>query len=166
MNKLILAIFLLGLSFIMSASALASGCLGGEWYQVSKNVIGQRSIQPIRGNSGMSAQVFRHYAKISYSGVQFSDEAGHGKEIEFISPVFDPDEIHVPDVFRRLEALPLKFDVDVVETVETNPYYDDCADIPENTRRSKITFEFSVKAPNGKIIQFVAVGEIRDTSPE
>jgi hypothetical protein len=166
MGKRVLGIFLLGLSCILMApaAAIASGCLGGDWYQVSKGTIGQRSIQPIRGNSGMSAQVYRHYAKVAYHGVQFSDEIA-GKEVEFVSSVFDPDDIHVPDLFRQLEALPLKFDVDVVETVETNPYYDDCADIPENTKRSKITYEFSIKMPDGKIIPFVAYGEVRDTSP-
>jgi hypothetical protein len=166
MGKRALGIFLLRLSCILitPAATLASGCLGGDWYQVSKGTIGQRAIQPIRGNSGMSAQVYRHYAKVSYDGVQFSDETS-GKEIEFISSVFDPDDIHVPDLFRQLEALPLKYDVAIVETIETNPYYDDCADIPENTKRSKITYEFSIKMPDGKIILFTAFGEVHDTSP-
>jgi len=165
MKKVVLALFLFGFNFMMSKAALASGCLGGEWHQVSKSTIGQKTIQPIRGNSGMSAQVFRGHAKVIYNGMQFSNEISPGKELQFISSVFNPDDIHVPDLFRQLEALPLKFDVDVVETIETNSYYDDCKNIPENTRRSNITYEFSITTPGGKVIRFLALGEVRDTPP-
>jgi hypothetical protein len=145
------------LLLFFSGATHASGCLGGDWTIVERKALPDEELckscqfpEP-----EMKVKVSDQWAHVTYS-------IGYQSNRLLFTSQGPLDIGNLVDVLKALNAMPDHFTVQRKQTVEFNPSYDDCFDIPENTRRTTTQFSFTLRLPNGATQSFDASDETYD----
>lgn len=145
MNKFVLFLTLI------SMRAHASGCLGGGWQTISTEQLSPSEIRTdYYGEPIAEVKVWPDHGGF----VTWSNLGTLNQKLIFYSGSFDLQKIDLVELLTRLKGLPPVFKAATRKIIESNPYYDDCSDIPENTIKTTLHYEFEVQLSNGEEQKF------------
>lgn len=154
MKKLIL------LTVFLCLRANATGCLGGDWTTISKETLPPTEVLtgPYYGEPVDEVNVWEGgaaYIKITNVGTR-------DQRLEFVSGMFSRQKIDLIELLLKLRKMSPSLMAETEKKIEVNRSYDDCQDIPENTRLTTMTYRFQIKMDNGEVQKFQADVETYD----
>lgn len=141
------------LCVLMTKGAYASGCGGGAWRTIEQTSLPSQQITPYLTKT--EVDVVSNFASVRWS--TFSPITPEGKYTVFSSNQFDLEKTNLSDLVLKLNDQNAKFLASVERTVMYNDQYDDCSDIPENTKETAIRRTFLIILSDKKRIELQSV---------